>query len=204
MKREKKAKKSLRNSESGDNAQYDLVSTPEFKAHVAKKLSSYLDRIYDTRSDDKPTTCTPTAGDLGGITLLRSSKIRLSTGDSEDVEKPKKSQKLRQMQPSSDSSDEEDERNKFASVCVSGNNILDHGEGAFKRVQPSKHKSPCPHKDTASLASEMKETPSKKKKKKAFKNGRPMEHRDSSSAEVSRVPMVEELPCKKKKYKDNG
>lgn len=40
----KNLKLSKRSKDSSDETNFDLISTPEFKAHVAKKLASLLDR----------------------------------------------------------------------------------------------------------------------------------------------------------------
>ena len=98
-----------------------LKTTPEFRRHLSKKLSSYLNGIVEFNNTRAEEICDSTTN--SGIKLLRSSKGFAS----DDLIVKKRPTVKRKTNSESDSDDDE----KYSQVAVSGTDILKGGEGAF-------------------------------------------------------------------------
>nr|CAB3264751.1 protein disulfide-isomerase A5-like [Phallusia mammillata] len=124
------AKKSIREELFCESAMQDTVAntTPEFRAHVAKKLMKYYDGTLVNKS-----VCLNRSNasnfEAGGVKLLSNSSQFLKF-PTEVNQTTKSNITKRAIQTSSSESEDE---SRFSSVAVSGNEVLQNGEGAFKR-----------------------------------------------------------------------
>ncbi|CAK8687860.1 unnamed protein product [Clavelina lepadiformis] len=108
-----------------------LNTTPEFRQHISKKLSLYLD------SKIKMEDCQTKTGEksidnnnLDGIRLLHSSTKILVTDEEKKGKSPTRKRNITKVELSD--SDSESEMRKLSEAVVSGDDVLNWGEGAFQ------------------------------------------------------------------------
>lgn len=114
---------------------FELQTTPEFRCHVAKKLGEHLDRLLKSV---EVTSVLPKQDKADGIRLLSSSTTFAAVDD--DACHVSKMPRKATSRGISSSSSSEDNLEKFATVCVSGQSILDGGEGIFRNGYTSRKK----------------------------------------------------------------
>ncbi|KAM7436508.1 hypothetical protein ABFA07_013672 [Porites harrisoni] len=108
--------------------------TPEFRQHVAKKLSNFLDSSYICAQEAEQNGCHNNSHKSSGIKLLLTSSQRLREESVQEISTTNKTKKNRKNCSSSSESDtDEEEMNRLAEAAVSGHSII-------KNVSTGNHK----------------------------------------------------------------
>lgn len=136
------SKTSLRYWRESDAFSESQLISPEFRHHVAKKLSKFLDsNLICSQIDEHSQNGSPNnLCESSGIKLLLTSRKRLSGNFIEEVSCPTVKQKDKKLNSSSGGSDtDEEELSRFAEAAVSGHFIMQNSSCQSKEEEESKN-----------------------------------------------------------------